>query len=271
MALQLVVIAFGLAVALLDPGSGLARLGATVLFSLAFLCFPIWASLWRMEITDRRLWLLPAGIAPVAMAALLSTPAALRSAAWLPLPAWSPHLVVLAPLLTWGCLYWLGRGRPGFLAGLGLVRARGVPHQLAIGLAVGAALGFHLVAATVAAPPLPSMQPPGLPGLAWSLLYGLGVRAVGQELVFRGLLFGLLSRGQPVQVGRTFFFIIALNVLVFSASTFGTADPESWLLLLVYEGVFATLATGLRNYYGTIWPSLAMSVIYQLFTAGMLR
>lgn len=63
-ALQLVVITFGFVAALLvalGPGSGLARLGEVVLFSLAFLGFPIWASLWRLGVADPRLWLMPAG------------------------------------------------------------------------------------------------------------------------------------------------------------------------------------------------------------------
>jgi len=272
--LQLVVIGVGLLAALLsalDGDAGAARLAETILFTLAFVCFPLWASLWRLDVRDRRRWPALAGIVAAAAVALLSTPAALRTPAWLVLPHWPPYLALLSPLATWGGLYWLGRDRPGFLAGLGLGQGSEVLHQVAIGLALGATLGLHLTAVVASAPLRLPLQAPGLPALGWSLLFALGVYAAGQELTFRGLLFGLLSRGQPVRAARIITFIVALNVLVHSASTFGAADPALWLLLLAYEAVFALMATGLRNYHGSIWPSLAMNVVYHLFAAGMLR
>lgn len=277
-ALQFIVIGVGLTSALLIGlgwHAGAGRLVATLLFSLTFLCFALWAGQWRLSRVTPRLWLALAAITLTSLIALLSTPRELRSsAAWSVLPQWPPVLVILSPLVTVGSLYLLIRRQPGIAAGFGLSRV-GAPHQVAIGLASGLALGLHLTLAISAVPLLPSLPRLALPVLAWNALARLGVSTMAEELTFRGLLFGLLKRGRPARHGLTIVYVAALNLLLYAVGalsatgTSGVIDPVLWLLVFIYQGAFVVMATGLRGYHGSLWPSLAMNVAFSLFTAGL--
>jgi len=103
---------------------------------------------------------------------------------------------VAVPLLTWPLLAWTHRRFPLASRRMGLIPDRWLVN-LTMGAAAGAAMGLGLVLAAGWRSGFGLPHPPALPALAWLLAYEAGLRAPGEELLFRGLVYRTLV-GNPM-------------------------------------------------------------------------
>ena len=181
----------------------------------------------------------------------------------LPLP-----FALLIPAATWLLLLRERRRAPPVARALGLVPGDWVYFVLA-GAAAGVALGFHMLLITHYLPTAPATHRPTPAQLLWLACFVLGLRAAGEELLFRGLGYHLLggsSRPIPAVVAQ----IAGLNLLIYLMPLSQSMNPTLWLLSLVYGALLAVAATLLRYRAGSLIPSLACNATFTLFVAAVL-
>lgn len=140
--------------------------------------------------------------------------------------------------------------------------------NLAIGAALGVALGFHLL---IVASALPGVAI-GLrltPALAVFIGFQVGLRVVGEELFFRGLGFHLLT-GIGARSRALTAWLVLINLFVYLWLFGQTEDPVGGLLVL-YGGIMAFVCTRLRLRQESLLPGLACQAIFVLFVAAVIR
>jgi membrane protease YdiL (CAAX protease family) len=97
----------------------------------------------------------------------------------------------------------------------------------------------------------------------------LGLRAAGEELLFRGLGYHLLvssARPLPLIVAQ----IAGLNLLLYLMPLSQATTPALRLLGLIYGALLAVATTLLRYRSGSLVPGLACNAIFVLFFSAVL-
>jgi hypothetical protein len=187
----------------------------------------------------------------------------LRSAAW--------PLALAIPFVGWGVAVILVRRLPRPMRSLGFT-GDAWPANLAIGAAVGAALGVHLL---IVVNDLPGGGLLGSAGasravstVAWFISFQLGLRVLGEELFFRGLGFHLLRSLGASDRGLTAWLVL-LNMIAYLWLLGQGRDPLVGLLV-AYGGVMAFVCTRLRLSRGSLLPGLACQAVFVLFVAAVI-
>ena len=172
-------------------------------------------------------------------------------------------LMLVLPLVMWSVLAWTAHRSPVQARQLGLT-SREWPANLLLGLAAGAALGFHFLLTASSVPGLLRTQTPSPALLVWSVGYLLGLRVLGEELLFRGLGYHLVMAGYLGKaVPRLLRLILISSVIYWIPST--AAGPLGQLWLAAYGLVLATIATWLRHCQQTLLPGVVATSVFQLF------
>jgi hypothetical protein len=181
----------------------------------------------------------------------------------LPLP-----LALLIPAATWLLLLRERRRAPPAGRALGLVPGDWVYFVLA-GAASGVALGFHMLLITHFVPAVPAAHRPTPAQLLWLACFVLGLRATGEELLFRGLGYHLMvgsARPLPGIVAQ----IAGLNLLLYLMPLSQSTAPALWLVSLAYGALLAVVTTLLRYRSGSLAPGLACNAVFVFFIAAVL-
>ena len=174
-------------------------------------------------------------------------------------------LAALMPLAGWTLVYRARRSSPRTARALGM-STRAWLHDAIMGAAAGAALGFHLWITLGLLHTTPAPHWPSGPTAFWLLCYLAGFRALGQELLFRGLGYHLLG-GAQASLLRVAARIALVEVFLYLAPAWGTTDPAVWLGGLLYGALLSAVATVLRAHRGSLIPGLACNIVFGLFTA----
>jgi membrane protease YdiL (CAAX protease family) len=197
------------------------------------------------------------------IAAVATAPAGVTGPFRLPVP-----FALLIPATTWTLLLYEWRQAPPAARALGFVLGDWYYYALA-GAAAGVALGFHMLLITHYLPSAPTVHRATPAEFLWLVCYVVGLRATGEELLFRGLGYHLLggsSRPIPAVVAQ----IAGLNLLIYLMPLSQSMNPALWLLSLVYGAVLAVATTLLRYRAGSLIPSLACNATFTLFVAAVL-
>ena len=204
-----------------------------------------------------------AATAPVAATGAVAATTPMIGPLRLPLP-----FVLLVPATTWSLLLYRGRRAPAAFRGLGFVAGGWFYYGLA-GAAAGAALGFHLLLITRFLPlPAPAfLASPA--AVLWSVCYVVGLRATGEELLFRGLGYHLLA-GSAETILAVVLRILTANLFLHLMGVSYAAYHALWLLSLGYTALLAVATTLLRYRSGSLIPSLACDVVFTLFVTAVL-
>jgi membrane protease YdiL (CAAX protease family) len=160
------------------------------------------------------------------------------------------------------------RRAPPAARALGLVPGDWVYFVLA-GAAAGVALGFHMLLITHYLPTAPAAHRPTPAQLLWLACFVLGLRATGEELLFRGLGYHLLvgsARPVPAIVAQ----IAGLNLLLYLMPLSQSTVPALWLVSLAYGALLAVVTTLLRYRSGSLAPGLACNAVFVFFIAAVL-
>jgi hypothetical protein len=224
------------------------------------------------ELVARRRVLAALGIVCAALAVLwVGAPLAFMPGARIGAPYLPPVLAVSVPLLTWPLLVWTYRRFPLASRQMGLA-PDGWLVNTAMGAAAGAALGLGLVLAL--RPPWGGaglLTPPALPTLAWLLAYEVGLRAPGEELFFRGLVYRILVGDPSARVVPAIARVVLLNLLVYVVPLVSATTLEGRLGIVVYGSALACTSTLLRHRQHSLLPGMAANVVFSVFLASHIR
>ena len=175
-------------------------------------------------------------------------------------------LALAIPFVGWCVAVILVRTFPHPMRGLGFTRDAW-PANLAIGTAVGAAFGCHLLL-VVNDLPGGAGAPRAVSTVAWFISFQLGLRVLGEELFFRGLGFRLLRRLGASDRALTAWLVL-LNLFAYLWLLGQGRDPMAGLLV-AYGGVMAFVCTRLRLSRGSLLPGLACQAVFVLFLAAVI-
>lgn len=185
-------------------------------------------------------------------------------------PHLPPVLGLAVPLLTWPLLAWTYRRFPLASRQMGLTPERWLANT-AMGAAAGAALGLGLLLAVWPGGETGLIRPLAPATWAWLVAYEVGLRAPGEELLFRGLVYRNAVSDPSVRVARGVFRVILLNLLVYVVPLVFAATVEGRLGILVYGAALACTSTLLRHRQHSLLPGLAANIVFGMFLASCLR
>lgn len=180
-----------------------------------------------------------------------------------PVPLWAVAVLAVG---NWLVIWWAHRRRPGALQALSLSSQQPM-LDLIIGGGVGAAFGFHFMIAL-------GFREAGSWSVGlWSAIYLVGVRSLGEELLFRGLGYHVLFERLNQSLIPTVVRLVVWSTLPLAALLFGDQDitPELWIV--VYSAVLSVTVTYLRYRRQSTLPCLAANVVFGMFaiTVVLLR
>lgn len=176
---------------------------------------------------------------------------------------WASPISIMIAGMSAATLFMLGRNYPNAFYQLGLHSDRSGLHIL-LGTIIGLALGFHLLLVTSYMPGTDYFRFT-LPTLIWSLLYHAGLRALSEELFFRGLGFHLLYRAMHKSFRETAVRITVLNVLIYLVPASLTTDTVVGFWVIVYGTVLALVTTFLRYRQRSLVSALSCNVVFSMF------
>lgn len=176
---------------------------------------------------------------------------------------WSSPISIMIAGMSFGVLYLVGQYFPNIFYQLGLHTDRfGI--SVLIGTIIGLALGFHLWLVTSYVPGVTYFRL-SLPVLIWSFFYQAGLRALSEELFFRGLGFHLLYRRMHRSFRETSVRIAILNVLMYLVPASLTTSTAIGFWVIIYGTVLALTTTFLRYYQRSLIPALSCNVVFSIF------
>ena len=202
-------------------------------------------------------------LAVATITAVATAPAGVTSPFRLPLP-----FALLIPATTWALLLYERRQAPPAARALGFVLGDWFYYALAGG-AAGVALGFHMLLIAHYLPSAPAVHRPTPAEFLWLACYVVGLRATGEELLFRGLGYHLLG-GSSRPIAPVVAQIAGLNLLVYLMPLSQSTQPVLWLLILAYGALLSVATTLLRYRSGSLVPALACNAAFTLFIATVL-
>jgi len=235
-----------------------------VLFALILLVMPLWIALAGQPGRLRTIFRFGLAVAGAVTLAVVTTPVAYRFTPIPGLPTLDPRLALAIPLLTGGLLVLASRYYPPIRRTLGLLE----PYwgrQLVIGLALGAALGLHMIGAIMSLPEATPIRPPTLGNLVWLVGVSAGLFAVGQEISLRGLLHALLRPLPGMRQIPALTVITALNLLLYIAPASDLTLTPTLAVCLAYAALFAFMAGALRLRSGSVIASMAANATFCVF------
>lgn len=180
------------------------------------------------------------------------------------MPDLAPYLSLLAPLTGGAVLAYNVRHAPRPMRRLGFGTERWLSN-LIIGTAAGAALGFHLWLTTHNLRAGLSLHVPSLATLVWLFCYEAGLRATGEELLFRGLGYHLALEDTPAPLLGPATRLTLLNVLFYLVPLSQTDDPVLRIWIAAYGTALAVVTLLLRYRQQNLLPALACNVAFSLF------
>lgn len=168
----------------------------------------------------------------------------------------------VAMVSSWLMLAWArGRRRQG-AERLGVAADDWAANAL-MGGVIGGALGIHLILAAHFGGLEPRPRP-GWPLIVWYALFLLGLRCMGEELLFRGLGFHLLRDGLDRSIWATAVPLTLLNLLTYVGAGYVISNNTVGLWPLPYVATVGALNVALRDWRRSLVPGLVCNVCFHL-------
>jgi len=238
----------------------------TTLSFVLFLTFSLWiiyqsqiSNLWRMVV----IFLLLVGASVIAGYTFEWPPKGGVTDTGLHL---SLPVAILIPFISWSILTWSYRRFPNQMRRLGFFPEQW-PINLLIGLLAGGILGFHFLISTLILTgrgvPLISVAPQML----WTFLFQVGLAALGEEFLLRGIGFQLLYEEEQNNFWSVAGRIALLDLLIYIVPMFHSAWSMMWVWVLLYQVVFSFIVTFLRHRQGSLVACIMCSVIFHTLLA----
>jgi hypothetical protein len=168
--------------------------------------------------------------------------------------------VLLVPLVSGMWVLIASQGLPQKIRALGLVADSWLLNIL-IGVAAGGMLGLHLLLTTILLPGSKFPMMPDGSALLWLLCFQVGLSALGEELLFRGLGFSLLFDGLKNPLWMVAIQLTVFNVLIYLVQAFISPTIIAGLIVVLYRLLLSLLNTAMRHQQGSLIPGLISNVI----------
>ena len=240
---------------------------------LLFCCFFLFA-LWfaYRSRTDWRRPILLAGLVLVGVTAVFSytCPLVAGQVVSRATSAWLVGLGVVALCASWLVLVWSHSAFPDGMRRLGVSPDRLVVNAV-IGAIAGGALGLHLALTTGLWPDAFRLHVPTWSMLTQAFCYFAGLYALGQELLFRGLLLPLLADEMSYGFWKATWSLTGLNVLIYITLLAPSQSVIVALWLIVYCTLLVLINAFLRHRLGSVIPCIVCTVTFSmciLFVVG---
>lgn len=228
-----------------------------------FLAFTLW-SVCRSEVGSPRIffftYLLFVGAAVIA-GFTSNIPAAGTTRPVL--PPWPGQFVYLLPLMAWFVLIWSWKQFPALMSHLGFFPDRWVLNII-VGAASGGSLGFHFLLAAYLFSGLSSNNLLSLSVFSWTLFFRLGLGALGEEFLLRGMAFPLLFEKSDHSFWKAAWQIAVLNVMIYIVPILNIPGTFWGLWMMIYLVVFSFISTLLRFRHGSLFACIACNITFHL-------
>jgi hypothetical protein len=140
-----------------------------------------------------------------------------------------------------------------------------------LGAALGGALGFHFLLTASFLRGVETYRPVVWPYLLWTLCYQAGLRALGEELLFRGVAFSLLFDEARWGFVRGVTHIAVLDLIAYASFVAQVQNLPLGVLLLVYRVALIFLNVFLRSRQNSLIPGWASNVIFGVAAAVVMQ
>lgn len=235
----------------------------TIILSIFYLLIPFWV-IYRSSNKEYQKFFLTALIfIGSGVLSWFTLPVSLQvnSTRFSPLPV---ILVLLVPLASGIWILIASKDAPQKMRALGLM-ADGWLWNLLIGLTAGFMLGLHLLLTTILLPGSRFPQMPDGSALLWFLCFQIGLSAIGEELLFRGLGYSLLFDGLKNPLWMVAIQLTVFNVLIYLVQVFVSPTIVAGMIIVLYRLLLSLLNTALRCHQGNIIPGLVSNIILSVF------
>lgn len=235
----------------------------TIFSSVLFLLIPFWVIFKAGEKEYQKIFLTALIFIGLSFLSWFTLPPSL-------LPAgahYSSLLVVLVLLVPFASGVWIliaTKDSPQKIKALGLM-ADGWLLNILIGVAAGLMLGLHLLLTTILLPGSKFPQMPDGSALLWLLCFQIGLSALGEELLFRGLGFSLLFDGLKNPLWMVVIQLTVFNVLIYLVQVFVSPTIIAGMIIVLYRLLLSLLNTALRYQQASLIPGLVSNVIVSIF------
>ena len=174
----------------------------------------------------------------------------------------SPALYFSAVLmLNWIALGWVIHRYPREAKAVGLDFSR-PGLKVLYGLLAGGMVGGHFIF-TASFSKMLSFSLKPLPYLTWQLSYELGLRSLGQELFFRGLVFNHLYKARQWSFWTAAFLASLLNLSIY-LGVWGRSNPIIMAGMLFYIFIMAVINAALYRWSDSIISPVVSSAVFNL-------
>jgi hypothetical protein len=234
-----------------------------LLFFFFFYLFSLW-SVYRSQRNWRRLIFL-AGLLLVGVTAGVSYayPPVAEQMVRQATSAWLVGLSVVALCASWLILTWSRSAFPDGMGRLGISPDRLVVNVV-IGAIVGGTLGLHLLLTTGLWSNGFRLHVPTWSVLTQAFCYYAGLYALGEELLFRGLLLPLLADDMSHGFWKATWKLTGLNLLVYLTLLAHSRNAVVALWLIVYHTLLILINSFLRYRQRSVIPCLACNITFAM-------
>ena len=164
-------------------------------------------------------------------------------------------------MLNWIALGWLIHRYPREVKAVGLDLSR-PKLKVLYGLLAGGMVGGHFIF-TASFSKMLSFSLKPLPYLTWQLFYELGLRSLGQELFFRGLVFNYLYRARQWGFWAAALLASLLNLSIY-LGVWGRGNPVITAGMLFYIFIMAVINAALYRWSDSIISPVVSSAVFNL-------
>lgn len=164
-------------------------------------------------------------------------------------------------MLNWIALGWLIHRYPREVKAVGLDLSR--PElKVLYGLLAGGMVGGHFIFTASFSKMLSFSLKPS-PYLTWQLFYELGLRSLGQELFFRGLVFNYLYRARQWGFWAAALLASLLNLSIY-LGVWGRGNPVITAGMLFYIFIMAVINAALYRWSDSIISPVVSSTVFHM-------
>jgi membrane protease YdiL (CAAX protease family) len=183
-----------------------------------------------------------------------------------------PHLVlpvsIVIPVIGWSILAWSYRHFPSQLRRIGFF-PENWPFHVLIGFAAGGILGFHFLISNLLLTGNGGQFIIRMPQILWTFLFLIGIAAIGEEFLLRGVGFQLLYEEEQNNFWSVAGKLALLDLLIYIVPMFHTEWSTTWVWLLLYQVAFAFIVTFLRYKQGSLIACIMCNVIFHTLVASV--
>lgn len=184
--------------------------------------------------------------------------------------SWPIQLVVFIPAIGLLILKWSGERFPAQIKQLGFYAEQWSLNAI-VGTSTGGSLGFHFLLAAFLLSGFSDKEILDLPFFFWTTFFRLGLGALGEEFLLRGVAFPLLFERSEQSFWKTAWQIAVLNVLIYIVPVMQMPGAFWGTWMVAYLLVFSITATFLRYRMGSLISCITCNIAFNMVIVTVIQ